>query len=79
MRKPTTFVAACILMLSLSGVALADGGITQAPGFTAPPPPDGSTSSMMTGTTNSETAEGQSDGLASELTPLVTWLAESIL
>ena len=39
MRKPARFLAICLLVLSLFGSALADGGETQGGDFAPPVPP----------------------------------------
>ena len=75
MKKLSSFVATCILLLSLTAVAFADGGITQTPGSKddPPPPPGGGAPSA------SETAPDQFALAASELAWLATWLEQSIL
>ena len=73
MKKLTSLFATCILVLSLSGIALADGGNTHGPGLPPPPPSGGETSSA------SATAESQYYNALSELTLLMTWFEQSIL
>ena len=40
MKQLKNLVFICTLIVALSGVAFADGGVTQGPGIAAPPPPD---------------------------------------
>ena len=70
MKKLTSLFATCILVLSLSGTALADGGITQGPGMPSPAPG---------GTGAAANAEAQSHDVLSEWTLFVTWFEQSIL
>jgi hypothetical protein len=72
MKKLTTLFVTCILVLSLSGIALADGGATHGPGLATygPPVP---TPSLETGTDN------QYYAAASEIALLMAWLEQSIL
>lgn len=74
MLKVTRSVASGVLALALSGVALADGGITHGPGFQSPPPtPATKTDSAA------ENTGVQYSAVASELTWLIVWLEQSIL
>jgi hypothetical protein len=72
MKKLTSLFVTCILVLSLSGIALADGGATHGPGApsTLPPPVP---------QTNSATETAEYYDVLSELTLLVTWFEQSIL
>jgi len=80
MNKLKTFVASGILVLCMSIVALADGGITQVPGFTNPPPPPNVASCPAANDNNcSEPSNSQANTFATDLTSLVAWLAGSIL
>jgi len=40
MKQLKNFVFICTLIVSLSGIAFAEGGVTQGPGIAPPPPPD---------------------------------------
>ena len=64
-------------MLALSVVALADGGITQGPGFTAPPPPEGGITQGPG--FDSENPPDNSSIEAIDWATLVDWLAQSIV
>ena len=78
MKKLTTFVGCCILVLSLSAAALADGGIAQTPGKDDPPPPP--SNCTTSGDPGSETStDTDVTCLLADLTSLAAWLARSIL
>ncbi len=77
MKKLTTFVGCCILVLSLSVAALADGGIAQTPGKDDPPPPSNCTTSSDPGSETSTDTEVTC--LLADLTSLAAWFAGSIL
>lgn len=76
MKNLTRFFATCLLVVSMSAVALADGGITQTPGLAPPAPPD-----CTTGCSEAENAtstQNLSVDTMIEAAKFVTWLAESI-
>ena len=76
MKKLTRFFATCLLVVSLSVVALADGGATQGPGLAAPPP-----TNCTTGCSEAENATSTQNLAAHTMTEaanFLTWLAESI-
>jgi len=77
MKKLMSFVASGILVVSLSIVALADGGQTQTP-YPPPPPPVANCPTANDGN-GSEPSHSQANQLTTDLVPLVAWLAESIL
>jgi len=78
MKNLKTFVGCCILVLSLSVAALADGGIAQTPGKDgSPPPPSNCTTSSDPGSETSTDTEVTC--LLADLTSLAAWLAGSIL
>lgn len=74
MKKLTTLLVTCILVLSLSGIALADGdgGVLHGPGSPVAAPPQETSS-----------APANTDELyyptASDFTLLIVWLEQSIL
>ena len=72
MKKLTSLFATCILVLSLSVIALAEGGVTHGPGLAtySPPVP---TPSLGTRT------DDQYYAAASEIALLMVWLEQSIL
>ena len=77
MTKLTRFFATCLLVVSLFGAALADGGQTQGPGSTSPPP-----STECLGSVQPVTPVVQQDSLAdlaAVITVSLTLLAEVIL
>jgi hypothetical protein len=75
MNKLSRLIATCALVFSLSAVALADGGITQGPGLTAPPPGDGI---AQTPGFNGDTTTDNSSLEAIDWTILIDWLAQSV-
>ncbi len=77
MKKLTTFVASSILVLSLSVVVLADGGIAQTPGKDYPPPPP--SNCAIPNEPDTEVSETGASDVQAELTVLLAWFAESIL
>lgn len=77
MKELRRLVAISILMIALSGVALADGGSTQGPPL-APPAP------VEECTTNCSNSAATSPAPTSDVTTdlannMVTWLVEAIL
>jgi hypothetical protein len=77
MKEFRRLLAISILLVSLSGVALADGGDTQGPPL-APPPPAGECTADCTNsavTSPTPTSDATTD-LASNI---ITWLVEAIL
>ena len=78
MKKLTTFVASCILLLSMSVVVLADGGIAQTPGKDDPPPPP-SNYAVPSDTGSEASTESQVIDVQTEFTSLLAWLSVSIL
>lgn len=81
MKTVTQFVATCLLVVSMSAVALADGGATQGPGLAAPlPPPDCTTAcSEAEEAACTENLAASTQNLAVEtMMDFVIWLAESI-
>ena len=80
MKNLISFLASGILVLSLSIVALADGGITQLPGVTNPPPPPNVVSCPAADDNNvSEPPNSQANNPATDLRSLLAWLVGSIL
>ncbi len=74
MKKLTRFFATCLLVVSMSAVALADGGITQGPGLASPSPPD-----CPTGGSEAENA-ASTQNLSIDImleAAFATWLAGS--
>jgi hypothetical protein len=75
MKKLQKLLISSILVLSLSVIALADGGATHGPGGQPPPPPPpGGEAASAVGNSGV-----QYYALASELTSLMAWLEQSIL
>ena len=74
-------LAICVLTVSLSGVAVADGGETQGPPLlSAPPAPECITDcSDASGSTPDQPAEEPSVDIVTEAVIFANWLAMSIL
>ena len=79
MKKLMSFVASGILVVFLSIVALADGGQTQSPGFTNPPPPNVASCPAADDNNVSEPPNSQANNPATDLRSLLAWLVGSIL
>ena len=80
MTKLKRFCATCLLVVSISAVALADGGNTQGPEFAPPPPVEQCTTGCETMT--SAPVQAPLDNTTNALTladMLVIWLVESIV
>lgn len=78
MTKLTRFFATCILVVSISAVAWADGGTTQGPNIAAPPPP---VEECATVCPENVTFTPQQPSSVETLTladMFIIWLAESI-
>ena len=78
MSKLARFFATSVLLVSLSAVALADGGETQGPNL-APPAPHTESSEGLPGTLASSPAQASSIEIATEVTLLVALLTNAIL
>jgi hypothetical protein len=79
MTKVIRFLATCLLVVSLTAVALADGGETQGPGLAPPQPP---TTECTTDCTDNETpcpVPEPSVDVSDVVDVLVTWLVQSAL
>lgn len=80
MTKLTRFLANCLLVVSLSTVALADGGDTQGPPKALAQPPSAECITGGSGTEPSPAPQNSSIDIVTEVTAmLVTWLADAIL
>jgi hypothetical protein len=78
MKTLTRFFATCLLVVSMSAVALADGGVTQGPGLAAPPPPPVDCPTGCSEAENAISTQNSAVDTMIEAAELVTWLAESI-
>jgi hypothetical protein len=78
MPKLARFFAPTLLILSMSFVTLADGGVTQGPLITSPTPPPAEGCPTLTAPTSS-LEEGNSVDLPAELDLLIFLLTHSIL
>ena len=79
MKKLRTFIAACILVLSLSVVGFADGGVTQTPGSTNPPPPPPNGPTCAVAIDPEPPANNEVCSVATEFASLMAYLAVSFL
>lgn len=80
MSKLTRFVAIGLLVLSISAVALADGGDMQGPGAPAPPPPgdmQGPGAPCPTGT-SADVIPSQIDVIIAGSGELACWLLNTL-
>jgi hypothetical protein len=76
MTKLTRFFATCVLVVSISAVAWADGGSTQGPNIVPPSPP---VEECTTSCTNSLTSPQPSSADTLTMADMfLIWLAESI-
>ncbi len=76
MTKLTRFFATCLLVVSMSAAALADGGATQGPPAAVPTPSEECT----TGCSEAENATSAQNSSVDTMTEamFVIWLAEAI-
>jgi len=77
MKKLSGFFATCLLVVSMSAAALADGGVTQGPGLAPPPPPPVCTTDCSEAE-NAISTQSLSVDTMIEVEKFVTWLTESI-
>jgi hypothetical protein len=77
MKELRRLLAISILLVSLFGVALADGGTTQGPPVAPPPPPGECTADCSNSTVTSTTPT--SDATTDLASNIITWLVEAIL
>ena len=76
MKQLKNFVFICTLIFSLSGVAFADGGVTQGPGMAPPSPPDCPETQPGESPAN---APDQNDSSVILADLLANWLEKAIL
>jgi hypothetical protein len=83
MTKPTRFFATCLLILSMSAIALADGegGVMQGPPAPVPPPSAESSAdcSSIEAATAAQPVQDSTINIATTAEALTVWLAMSIL
>lgn len=80
MTRFRRLVAVSILMVSLFGVALAEGGATQGPPVAPPAPPECNTDCSGTAaSTPAQPAEDSSVDIVTEVAIFASWFAMSIL
>jgi hypothetical protein len=77
MSKLTHFLGTCLLIASISAVAFADGGATQAP--PAPPPPGQCVADSTEVDTSNQLAQESSLAVETAVDMLANWLALAIL
>jgi hypothetical protein len=81
MKELTRLVAISILMVALSGVALADGGETEGPPLAPPAPPAECTTdcSSTAASTPTQPTQNPTVDIITTAEMFATWLATSIL
>ena len=85
MKQLRNLIFVCTLIIAVSGIALADGGITQGPGLAQPTPPDctetGCQSGVSTATSSDDSTATAPDSFDSSALAvvLIDWLEKTIL
>jgi hypothetical protein len=79
MSKLTHFLGTCLLIASISAVAFADGGATQAPPAPPPPPPGQCVADSTEVDTSNQLAQESSLAVETAVDMLANWLALALL